>query len=127
MCQTILLVDDDPIQGATRKAILISAGNTVLIVKEPQEALDMLKDPELLRNLSLLITDHIMPGMNGPQFVAELRKSAPDVPVLVLSGMPDVEADYRGLNVLFRLKPIPPAELIQLTRFMSGASLSRTA
>jgi CheY-like chemotaxis protein len=127
MCQTILLVDDDPVQGATRKAILASAGNTVFIVKEPREGLGILQDSELLQKLSLVITDHIMPGMNGPQFVTELRKLLPDVPVLVLSGMPDVEPEYNGLNVLFRLKPLAPLELIQLTRFMTGSQLSRTA
>ena len=34
----------------------------------------------------------------------------------MLSGLPDAEMEYEGLNVAFRLKPLPPAELIELVR-----------
>jgi CheY-like chemotaxis protein len=68
-----------------------------------------------------------MPKMNGPQFVAQLRTQLPNVPVLVLSGMPGAEAEYDGMNVLYRLKPMDPEELIQLTNSLSDEALRRTA
>ena len=55
-----------------------------------------------------MITDHIMPGMSGSDFVRELRKTFPKLPVLVISGMEEAEAEYEGMNVLFRLKPLLP-------------------
>jgi DNA-binding response OmpR family regulator len=123
MAFTILLVDDNPLQAATRQAILTYSGNKVFIATNAGQALAQLKDTEL----GLVITDHLMPGMNGPQFVTELRKRLPNVPVLVLSGMPDAEDEYAGMNVLYRLKPIAPEELIRLVQSLCRNALGRTA
>src|SRR5580692_5200814 len=98
----ILLVDDNPVQAATRKAILSHSGNHVFVAANAQEALKLLEDTGFTNNISLIITDHLMPKMNGPQFVAQLRTQLPNVPVLVLSGMPGAEAEYDGMNVLYR-------------------------
>jgi DNA-binding response OmpR family regulator len=127
MCSTILLLDDDPVQAATRKAILASAGYTVVVVKDPREALSILDDSN--SQIGFVITDHFMPGMNGPQFVSELRKKDPSMPVLVLSGMPGVEPEYNGLDVMHRVKPFAPTDLILLTQTILGSRqhLSRTA
>jgi DNA-binding response OmpR family regulator len=124
---TILLVDDDPIQAATRKAILIRSGNEVVIASGGQKALSLLDDMELAQRVGMVITDHLMPGMNGLQFVTELRRHFPTLPVLVLSGLPDGEAAYEGLNVRYRLKPLAPEELIQLAQSIPGSALGRTA
>src|SRR5436853_573007 len=59
-----------------------------------------------------VITDHIMPGVSGDVFVRELRKVSPNIPVLVITGAPEVEDEYAGLGVMFRNKPLPPPELI---------------
>jgi CheY-like chemotaxis protein len=123
----ILLVDDNPVQASTRKAILSHSGNNVFVAANAQEALKLLEDTGFTNNISLIITDHLMPKMNGPQFVAQLRTQLPNVPVLVLSGMPGAEAEYDGMNVLYRLKPMDPEELIQLTNSLSDEALRRTA
>lgn len=129
MSSTILLLDDDPVQAATRKAILASAGNAVVVTRDPKEALALLENPERRDQFGFVITDHFMPAMHGPRFVSELRKIHPTVPILVLSGMPGVEEEYKGLNVLCRVKPFAPTDLIQLTRSILGTEerLSRTA
>ena len=51
-----------------------------------------------------MVTDHLMPGMTGAQFVRELRKVEETMPVLVVSGLDEAESEYAGLNVMFRLK-----------------------
>ena len=110
----VLLVDDNPIQAATRQAILSLPGRAVAVAEGARQALEMLEDEQLLGSIGLVITDHWMPDINGPQFVDLLRRRLPTVPVLVLSGLPDVEAEYAGLDVFFRVKPIAPAQLMAL-------------
>jgi CheY-like chemotaxis protein len=123
----ILLVDDNPVQAATRKAILTFSGNQVSVATNAQEALTLLENSDFAKNINLIITDHLMPHMNGPQFVARLRVQLPNVPVLVLSGLPDAEAEYDGMNILYRLKPLDPEELIGLAQSLPTSALGRTA
>jgi DNA-binding response OmpR family regulator len=124
----ILLVDDNPIQAATRQAILTLRGRTVVVAESAHRALELLEDPELFNSLGLVITDHWMPDLNGPQFVALLRGRMSTTPVLVLSGMPDAESEYAGFDVLFRTKPIPPDQLLSLVDFLlDERRMSRTA
>jgi CheY-like chemotaxis protein len=112
MSGQILLVDDNQIQSTTRRAILESAGHEVHIAPNGQKALELLDEPEA--NIGLIITDHLMPVMSGKEFVTELRQRNMIQPVVVLSGFPDAEADYEGLDAIFRLKPLDPDHLIRL-------------
>jgi DNA-binding response OmpR family regulator len=57
-----------------------------------------------------------MPGMNGAEFVRELRKTMPSLPVLVISGLEEAQDEYDGLDVRFLLKPLPPEQLIASVR-----------
>ena len=127
----VLLVDDNPIQAATRQAILSLPGRAVAVAEGARQALEMLEDEQLLNSIGLVITDHWMPDINGPQFVDLLRRRLPLVPVLVLSGLPDVEAEYAGLDVIFRVKPIAPAKLMALVDSLldepMAEPMSRTA
>jgi FixJ family two-component response regulator len=68
-----------------------------------------------------------MPVMSGQEFVAELRRRGLTLPVIVLSGLPDADAAYQGLNVVFRLKPFDPDSLIRLVQDLLGDSMRRSA
>ncbi len=50
------------------------------------------------------------------QFVRELRKTQPHLPVFVISGLEEAEAEYTGLNVRFLVKPLPPDLLLSNLR-----------
>ena len=127
MTAEILLVDDSPIQAATRQAILSLPGRVVAVAESAHRALEILEDAEVLDSIGLIITDHWMPNINGPQFVSLLRRRLPTIPVLVLSGLPDVEAEYAGLGVIFRVKPIAPDQLLALVDSLLEEPMSRTA
>ncbi len=127
MLADILLVDDNCIQATTRKAILSRSGRNVAVACDGPQALAMLDQIGGLRPVGLVVTDHLMPGMNGPQFVAQLRERFPDLPVLVLSGLAEAEDQYRHLDVLFRVKPFPPDELLSLVRSLLLQPIGRTA
>jgi CheY-like chemotaxis protein len=112
MPATLLLIDDNAVQAATRQTILKRAGYLVIAVLDPRRALEQLRNDEYPDRIDLILTDHIMPGMKGSEFVTALRDFAPSVPVLVISGLMEAEEEYAGLNVEFRLKPVLPDDLL---------------
>lgn len=127
MTAEILLVDDNAVQASTRRTILSRSGRTVAVAAGALQAISMLEDEQLLHSINLVVTDHWMPGMNGPEFVASLRRRLPVIPVLVLSGLPDAEEEYSGLNVIFRIKPLAPDQLIALVESLLDSPMGRTA
>ena len=90
----ILLIDDNAVQAATRQMILRRAGHFVIAVLNPLRALEQFQSHEFPVDVRLVITDHLMPGMTGSEFVGELRKSHPNLPVLVISGLEEAEAEF---------------------------------
>jgi DNA-binding response OmpR family regulator len=74
-----------------------------------------------------VITDHVMPGMNGSHFVRELRKARPHLPVFVVSGLEEAEGEYAGLNAHFLLKPLPPDLLLSSLRNLLEATAGNAA
>jgi len=127
MTSRILLVDDNHIQSATRRAILEGCGRDVNIAQQGQQALEVLDQPDATQGIGLIITDHLMPVMSGPEFVAEVRRRGITLPVIVLSGLPDAESNYQGLDVIFRLKPFDPDSLIRLVQELLGECMRRSA
>lgn len=112
MPHTLLLIDDNPIQAATRQTILQRAGYAVIAVLSPERALEQLRRQNLPGDIDLVITDHIMPIINGSEFVTQLRVFAPDLPVLVISGLAEAQEEYEDLNVDFLVKPLLPENLL---------------
>lgn len=120
----ILIVDDNPIQAVTRRMILERAHFHVTLAESGKAALlKMATGTEF----ELVITDHFMPEMNGPEFVKQLRERSTTLPILVLSGMAEAEADYQGMDVLFRTKPIHPEELISVVKTVLFPPMHQTA
>jgi CheY-like chemotaxis protein len=125
MTSRILLVDDNHIQSATRRSILEVSGRQVCVALQGEQALELLNNPE--NSVGLIVTDHLMPVMSGPEFVTEVRRRGFTLPVVVLSGLPDAESAYEGLNVVFRLKPCDPESLIRLVQELLGECMRRSA
>jgi CheY-like chemotaxis protein len=116
IASAVLLIDDNAIQAATRQTILRRAGYFVIVALSPGRALEQFQRNEFPADISVVITDHTMPGMNGSQFVRELRKTQPSMPVMVISGLEEAEYEYAGMNVQFLLKPLPPDLLLSNLR-----------
>lgn len=123
----VLLVDDNAVQALVRKAILGRSVGEVAIAPSAKAALEMIWHEQVAAKLELVITDHWMPGMNGPEFVRRLRQQLPEIPVVVLSGQPDAEPEYQGLDVHFRTKPVDPQELIGLARELMQTTRENSA
>ena len=99
---TILLVEHDPLQGFLRKSILERRFFDVQRVSDAADALCLIEQPRFAENLALVITGHPIPGIGGPEFVAELRRRLPSVPVLVLGSPSERPGDYPDAGVSFR-------------------------
>jgi DNA-binding NtrC family response regulator len=110
----ILLIDDSATQLRLRETILRDSGYVVDIATEVESAVKLLHaSPE---RFGLVISDHLLQGATGVDVVTRIRSFLPKIPVIIISGMPDLEDDYKSLNVIVRQKPLAPAELIELTR-----------
>jgi CheY-like chemotaxis protein len=127
MTATILLVDDNAIQAATRQTILRRAGYFVIAVLNPARALEQFQKGEFPAEIGLVITDHLMPEMNGADFVSALRKTHSRLPVMVISGLEEAEDDYEGMDVTFLLKPVLPEILLTTVNGLLPATRSATA
>ena len=115
----ILVVDDNPVQALTRKAILEGAGLDTETVYSAEAAFQAIENDHATA-ITLVITDHIMPGESGSHFVAHLWQRRQGLPVLGLSGLMEAEEEYAGLGITFRSKPIRPGELIALATELSS-------
>jgi DNA-binding NtrC family response regulator len=91
---TILLVDNDPLQGFLCKSILERRFRDVQRVRDAAEALCLVEQPKFAGNLGLVISSLNMPGIGGPAFVTELHERLPKVPVLVLGGGSESARDF---------------------------------
>lgn len=116
----VLLVDDNPSQLKVRETVLRNAGFQVCVATTAESALATLR--ALQERIGVVVTDHLMPECNGVGLVQQIRASQNWIPVIVLSGLLEAESEYQGLDVIFRAKPFPPLELIELVQ----SSLDRT-
>lgn len=111
----VLLLDDNSAQLMVRELVLRKGGMETHVASNAQSALALLRSTPG-QEIGVVVTDHIMPGMDGAEFVRQLRSFNADIPVIVISGMAEAEQEYADLSVMFRTKPCEPEDLIALVR-----------
>jgi DNA-binding response OmpR family regulator len=111
-----LLLDDNIAQLTVRELVLRKAEIESHVATKGQSALAFLRSDPGRAKIGVVITDHLMPDMDGVEFVRQLRIFNEEVPVIVISGLPDADTEYAGLNVIFRVKPCDPEDLIALVK-----------
>ncbi|HEV2990544.1 MAG TPA: response regulator [Candidatus Angelobacter sp.] len=112
----VLLLDDNPVQLTVRELVLRKAQIETHVATNAPSALALLRSEVGRQKIGAVVTDHLMPNMDGVEFVKQLRAFHPELPVIVISGMPDADLEYANLNVIFRLKPCDPEDLIKLVK-----------
>jgi two-component system cell cycle sensor histidine kinase/response regulator CckA len=117
---TVLLVEDEPMVRSVAERALTRHGYTVITAENGEDALAVLEKGE---PIDLLISDVVMPGMDGPTMVREARKSRPELKILFMSGY--AEEQLRNSinieNVNFLPKPFSVTELAEAARRTVGA------
>ncbi|MBN1658098.1 MAG: PAS domain S-box protein [Anaerolineae bacterium] len=93
--ETLLLVEDDPLVRAMTRDILLGLGYQVLTAGDGVEALQVAEaHPGLIH---LLLTDVVLPGMNGRELADRLRSGRPEMRVLYTSGYADSAIVQHGV------------------------------
>ena len=80
----VLLVEDEEGVRGIAAQLLQSCGYQVMEAGDGEQALEIIKENS--GSIDLLISDVVMPNMDGPAMVAQARRAFPDLPVLFMSG-----------------------------------------
>ncbi len=115
--ETILVVEDEQQLLELARAALEMYGYTVLAAKSPREAIALCEQAE--RRIDLLVTDVVMPGMNGKELRDRIETLRPGLPTIFMSGYTADVVAHRGVlheGLFFLQKPFTPLALAQKAR-----------
>jgi CheY-like chemotaxis protein len=110
-------VEDEDQVRAVAKAILLRAGYRVLEAASGADALEMCD--QLAEAIDLLLTDVVMPNMNGRQLAERLSELRPSLKVVFMSGYTDDAIVHRGVlnaGMAFIQKPLSVDSLLAKIR-----------
>lgn len=126
--RTILLVEDEPSLRKLTRNTLVEVGFSVLEAKDALQALEIAKQNNFA--IDLLLTDVVMPGMNGRALAEKLSVFCPGLPVLYMSGYTDGAVATRGVlesGISILRKPFARTELIERANEALRAAVKQTA
>ena len=106
--KTVLCVDDEKIGLRLRKILLESHGFNVLTASSGPQGLALLDN----HHVDLVVLDYYMPGLNGGQVAAEIRRRSPGIPIIFLSAYFSLPPADLELANAFITKGDPPDVLI---------------
>ncbi len=115
--ETILVIEDEPGVRQLLKMILENHGYSVIICASANEALE--KVSAFIGEISLVISDVIMPGISSRIAIETIRERFPNIKVLFISGYTDDSIVRHGILVEqtpFMQKPFSPLSLISKVR-----------
>lgn len=115
--EVILVAEDDENVAMFSCSALKDAGYKVYVAKNGKEALDLVIKKNI--NIDLLLTDLVMPDMNGEELAHKIMENFPDIPVLFTSGYSDDLLKINGQlkqKVNFLQKPYSITSLLKKIR-----------
>ncbi len=115
--ETIVLVEDDPMVRDLVRTILGKRGYEVYDFEDPRACLDALGQGG--STIDLLLTDVIMPFLNGHELYQHMLVAYPDLPVIYMSGYTDEAIVHHGGladGIDFLQKPLTTGDLLHMVR-----------
>jgi signal transduction histidine kinase/HAMP domain-containing protein len=115
--ETVLVVDDDPTIRKMVSDTLAPFGYQVVEADSGEKALEIYNAS--ISTIDLLLTDVIMPGMNGRELFEKVQAIRPNMKVLFMSGYTDNVIAHQGVlepGILFINKPLVPSLLTKKIR-----------
>ena len=110
MKRTVLVVDDERNMLMVMQMALEEAGYRVLTSERAEDAIDLLRDPDL----EVVLSDLKMPGMSGEEFITHSQRMRPDVPVIVVTAFGSIRSAIECIQAGasdYLTKPFEPEEL----------------
>jgi CheY-like chemotaxis protein len=104
----ILCVDDEELGLRIRQLTLESQGYEVTTARDGRSALGAFAQ----QPFDLVILDYSMPGRNGGEIAAEMRRNRPGVPIILLSAYVTLPQKDVDMVNLFLTKADPPAKFL---------------
>ena len=107
----ILAVEDDFNTRKLMEAVLLEERYNAILASNAQEALDILES----QHIDLMITDIMMPGMDGYTLTEQLREAGYDFPILMVTAKETIKDKRKGFIVGtddYMVKPVDDEELI---------------
>jgi two-component system cell cycle sensor histidine kinase/response regulator CckA len=117
-------VEDDPQLRQLSSSVLTHCGYKVMLASSPEEGLAITRAN--LREIKLLVTDVVMPRMNGRQLAEQILRIAPEVRVLYISGYTNNAIVHYGVlesGLWFLPKPFTLAALVAKVREVLDAEV----
>ncbi len=112
--RTILCVDDNEQSLSIRKVMLETRGYRVIACHRGEDALERFKRGDI----DLVLTDLIMPGMDGCELITQLKALSPRTPAVLISGKVRIcDRDIRA-DVFLPKGMYAPAELLERIRLL---------
>jgi len=111
----VLIVDDEPDVRKVVKMTLNKAGYDVIEAEDGEKAIAAIKEGENPLLLDVIISDIRMPKVNGVEAINYFQQQWPTVPLIVLTGFPDMEMATGFLRqgvVDYLVKPVEKEKLI---------------
>ena len=110
--RTVLVVEDEELLRVVLCRQLMNAGYTAVEARDGREALKLLRGE---RAFALVLTDMVMPVMDGAELVLEIRRRWPELRILAMSAYTPAELFRFGIPHVdgpFLRKPFSPDELV---------------
>lgn len=115
--ETFLIAEDDPTIQRMLKSYLEPLGYNLLMAADGREAINISKAYDGV--IHLLLTDVIMPNMNGQELADAIQEMRPEIPIIFMSGYTDDVISHHGVlepGVHFIQKPITPSRLAKMMK-----------
>lgn len=112
--RTILCVDDNEQSLSIRKVLLETRGYRVVACSSGEDALERFRRG----GIDLVLTDLVMPGVDGARLVGEIKALSPETPAILLSGKVKLCDRDTQADVFLAKGAHPPAELLERIRLL---------
>ena len=112
--KTILCVDDNEQALSVRKFMLETRGYRVLTAASSQQALELFREG----GIDLVLSDLIMPYMDGNELVRRMKELAPEVPAILISGSVKAFDRANRADAFLPKGACSPVELLERVRMM---------
>lgn len=113
----ILIVDDEQDVRDIFQNRLEKAGYNTLMAENGQDAIDILRSEDNMVNVGVIFCDIRMPKVNGIECIDFLKREAPGIPVVVVTGYPDAETAKdlmkRGIKQ-YLVKPLDKEKMLDI-------------